>query len=595
MALHTTLAAQRDPQPWHDETHGQVITADARIDNRAELSHLLGFSETAGQGPPDSQLILASWRRWGESCVAHLLGDFAFALWDIRARRLFCARDPFGLRPFYYAHTGSQLVFASSARAVVRAQGVRVDLDRGRVADYLEGLEGINETCSLFADVKRLPPAHAAVFERGSLTLHKYWRPDSQQELRLGSDGEYQEAFASVFSQAVADRLVSQAPVASMLSGGLDSSTIVAVAREQASSAGCGPFSIFSAISAEPAGCLESGFIHQVVVHGGLKPHFVSPADTGPGGGALERVLSMVEEPWETIHLIAALMYLNAGYAGHRVVLDGVDGDLVTALSPSYPVALASRGRLVKAWMESRAQQRNCYRAEPQAGQFLGLLCRALALLLGRGGGTTPTIFRAMLNLRHQRTRQDSGADLLVTDSLAREVCLADRIREFHQTSIGERHNNLQQASIARLTVPYLTAAVERYERLAAVCGVEARKPFLDRRLVEFCISLPWDQKNRDGWSKYILRGLAESILPHEVAWRRGREHLAPVFAAARLERHRAEWLATLGAQRERLVEWVDAGRFDRVVKSVADGSGDEITQVWKLLSLSGWLERNGH
>ena len=162
-ALHTTPESLHEILPCRDSLAGLAITADARIDNRKQLASDLGIhaAETAALG--DSQLILRAYGKWGEACVEHLLGDFAFAIWDENQRKLLLARDHAGCKPLYYHSGEGLLVFASSAKAVARVSGVGASLNEARIADYLtELLEGGDHTCSFYNEVSRLPPAHAA-------------------------------------------------------------------------------------------------------------------------------------------------------------------------------------------------------------------------------------------------------------------------------------------------------------------------------------------------------------------------------------------------------------------------------------------------
>src|SRR5207245_10257224 len=190
--------------------------------HRAALCPLLRAPSDA----TDAALILAAYERWGERCPEHLLGDFALAIWDARRATLFCARDHFGVKPFYYHHAPGRLFcFASEIKGLVALAEVPRRLNETRVADYLVPLLEDKEI-TFYEEIVRLPPAHRMAVTREGVRMEQYWALDPEREIRMKSDGEYAEAFREIFTEAVRWRLRSAIPVESMSSGVLDSSSI---------------------------------------------------------------------------------------------------------------------------------------------------------------------------------------------------------------------------------------------------------------------------------------------------------------------------------------------------------------------------------
>ncbi len=580
-----TPEAVEPQQPWIDPKSGLLITADARLDDRGRLIRSLGLGDVSTNAQQDCQLILAAYRKWGTACVDYLLGDFAFAIWDAAARQLFCARDHLGLRPFCYHHSGRLLAFASSARAVLGCEGVPAAADRGRIADYLvQELEGINHTSTFYRDIQRLPPAHFAVLKDGSLKLHRYWKPEAHDGGTRESDEETLDRFSAVFSEAVSDRLRCPVPPAAMLSGGLDSSTIVGIARELQRDAIGEPLDTYSVVADDPDQCTESRFIQAVVGHGGLNAHLLPLALAGRADSGLTRVLAGVEEPWESMNAMLYIIYRAASADGHVVMLDGVDGDLVASLPESYPMALARRGRLLTAWREHARQRENYFRKTPSARVFLR---QARSLLVP----PVPRSVRQRLAGNRRLERVLSRAPL--SRALASEVRLEERLLELNAAGRSAGKQGLRQACIDRVTAPFLAAANERYWRTAGACGIEARKPFLDKRVVEFCLSLPWDQKARDGWSKFTVRRLAETVLPESVAWRSGWEHLGWSVTEARLLADRTLVVDTLERNRESLSAFVDSDKYARALEQFTGREGRAGESLRILYGLACWLDNN--
>ena len=199
------------------------IKANARIDGRKDLS------------VSDEAVILDAYERWGEDCVKHLIGDFAFAIWDERLQRFFCARDHLGVKPFFYTHDAGEFNFSSTLNEL---RSVTSTLNEIAIGDYL--LFGVNQdnSTTIFNDIRRLPPGHTLTFANGQVKVRQYWVPSlPRNEVRFRQPQDYVERFLELMSLAVRDRLRTDR-VAISMSGGLDSTSLAAVAREYAEVAG---------------------------------------------------------------------------------------------------------------------------------------------------------------------------------------------------------------------------------------------------------------------------------------------------------------------------------------------------------------------
>ena len=230
-----------------------ALVADVRLDNRETLLPLLA-SDLAALGlaadvVPDGALLLAAYARWGPACVDHLLGAFAFALWDRRRRGLVCARDPVGIRQLYVHHApGRQLAVATEIPALLALDGVGHDLDEDRVADVLAA-RFFEPTQTLYRDVARLEPGHVLIATPEGITSRRYWAPEIGEPPR----GDVVGQFAEIIDEAVRCRMRSAYPVGTELSGGLDSSSVTVlaarVARERLE-----PLHTFTAVFEEETG-----------------------------------------------------------------------------------------------------------------------------------------------------------------------------------------------------------------------------------------------------------------------------------------------------------------------------------------------------
>jgi asparagine synthase (glutamine-hydrolysing) len=180
----------------------------------------------------DAESILDAYEKWGDDCVKHLIGDFAFAIWDARRQRYFCARDHFGVKPFYFTHIDNEFAFSSSLNELRLNPRVSNTLNEIAVGDYL--LFGVNQDLSttIFKDIQRLKPGHTLTVANGSITIKPYWSPESSTEVRFRDPSSYVERFSELLRLAVKNRIDTDR-VAISMSGGLDSTSLAALAREQ--------------------------------------------------------------------------------------------------------------------------------------------------------------------------------------------------------------------------------------------------------------------------------------------------------------------------------------------------------------------------
>jgi asparagine synthase (glutamine-hydrolysing) len=229
--LRTTEESERETQPF-TLGDGAWIVADARVDGQRELiAELQAKGQQVPPGTPDVELILRSYQVWGEDCLDHLLGDFAFGIWDGTRNQLFCARDQLGVKCFYFAHLGSSVIFSNSLGCIRQHPSVSNRLNDLAIADFLLFERNLNQATTSFADIQRLPPAHKAVWSSDGTRQSQYWTPPFDEPVFYKRADDYTDRFMELTKQAVSDRLRTQR-VGILMSGGIDSATMAAVACE---------------------------------------------------------------------------------------------------------------------------------------------------------------------------------------------------------------------------------------------------------------------------------------------------------------------------------------------------------------------------
>ena len=517
--LATTPEALVEVLPLTDPATGCTITADVRLDNRDELIPALGLaSETRVIG--DGELILRAYLAWGEACLDHFLGDFAFAIWDPREERLFCGRDHIGMRQLIYCHVPGQVfAFATEPRAVLTHRDVPRRINEGRIADFLEWLEGIDFTSTFFEGILRLPPAHCLTLDAGGLSIRRYWTLEPGPMLQLDSDQAYADAFLEVFTKAVSCRLRSAGPVGAMLSGGMDSGSVVAVASRLLDGECRGPLDTFSAVGPDPDTCVETRTIDAACEVQGLRTHRLNLAELARDAPTLIELTKDIDEPFDGHMTLVRAVYLRAHQAGIKVMLDGVGGDLVMG-DGGQVVHLLRKGELRQALREMRGLARfwgPVYRPVREIGS--AVLRAYLPQHLRQFG-------RLLLQSWHKSSAPNRK---LISAHFAREIDLPER-QKAYASQAGPATNSPAQHRANGLIHTTLVCGRERYDRVAASLAIEPRDPFLDLRVIAFCLSLPSSQLLADGWPKIVLRRAMAGRLPDSVRWRVGKEHLGANF-----------------------------------------------------------------
>ena len=329
------------------------ITADARIDSRADLlRQLRAAGREVAFDAPHAELILHAYCAFGDAFLDHLIGDFAFALWDSRQDRLVCVRDHFGVRPFYYAEKDGTFFFASDIEALLAVPEVSRQLDETAVADFLLLGMCTEAEQTIYKDIRCLPPATRMDLTRSGATQRRYWEMPRNAETRYPTRAQYVERFIEVFEQAVTDRLP-DGPIALQLTGGMDSTSIAAVAAAWARRASQ-PVTAYhlSARSFEPEDD-EERFARLVADHLGIGMVTQDLGDyplfSRSGDPELHTAFPLSYPQLALHHDTLAQV---AG-SGARVLIGGYSGDSVMSPLPTYYTDLLRAGRLAKFARES--------------------------------------------------------------------------------------------------------------------------------------------------------------------------------------------------------------------------------------------------
>jgi asparagine synthase (glutamine-hydrolysing) len=490
----TTLRERTAVQPLHDEEHGIWLVGDVRLDNRDELSESLrGSGEPV---PPDPELLVLGYRRWGNDMAGHLVGDFAFVLWDERDRTLYAARDPFGVRPLYYHANATRLVFATEVAQILALRDFEWKVEDRMVVAYLAS-NYQHDRDTFFQDIFRVVPGHYVVCRDRALREERYWFPP-REELRLGRPEDYQEEFKRLFQQSVADRLESDGgPIIAHLSGGLDSTSIVCMADAIYGQEPAMRPPLYTASAVFPGlACDETQFIDAVA----RKVRFPSERWDGTGSDWEELRRPYVADP--TRDPQAGILFgvdRLAAREGVRVVLSGEGGDqLLTEVGVFRD--LAANHRWLRLLQEARAINKAVKRG------WLKWVRDGVIY-------TSPRVFvRAYASLRARRHGPPKWLAGGLREGWPR---LPWAPRVFSEDSWL---SHTQQCTWNLLASPFGYWNREWQELGAARSELSHRFPFFDSRLVRFVLAVPFEQRLPGGKWKLLLRQAMTGLLPDEVA-----------------------------------------------------------------------------
>lgn len=531
--LRTTPESLEETQPLTNEDASLVLVMDGRIDNWQELRReLLGRSARL-RTRADAELLLRAYEAWGERCVEHIDGDFAFALWDARRHALFCACDRVGNRQFHYHWNGSSFAFATDLHPVLNLAWVPESLDQDTLAEYL-ATDWLTIDTTLWQAVKRLKPANRmTVSGAGKLASVEYWAPDPFAILPCKSDEDYLAYYREMFFDVVRRTLRSHQPLAIEVSGGLDSSSIFAVAmRLQSEGRLIAPavHGYTLDFRGDP-NADEVEYALAVGKHHGVPIHVVPPAYPPLEwyAGIARRFRVFPDFPNGVMNQGIVDQARNAG---SRVLVSGTGGDDWTGGSDvSYAENLAAHcwGDVRHKWQEE---------------------CKAL----GRIHSSARVLRHGIIPLLPEKAKQflRAGRDLTIHRGAMRRDWVAPGLRQRLDSNRKNLHAQPskptarigQQHRWRQLYHPYWQFAKGTVERRHAQCGMEWRQPYWDRRMIQFAFSAPDYLFNRPNQNRCLQRDAMQNLLPESVRLRQDKAEFSSTF-----KRHWPELSRLLSAE----------------------------------------------
>lgn len=541
-------------QPMSNAAEDLVLVFNGEIYNYIELRRELEARGRRFKSRSDTEVLLHAYEEWGDACVTRFNGMWSFAILDRRQNRIFCSRDRFGEKPFYFTRVNGGFCFASEIRQLLPLLARRA-ANRNLLNRFFLGVVGEEIDRTFFQDIEKLPGGHNLIYdlENHQIEVTGYFELTPDEEISKASFGENLERFKDLFEDAVSIRMRSDVTVGTCLSGGLDSSSIAAMASKFFSGTWKQRFSAITASSTE-ADNDESQFAETVVSHLGLDWIRTRPSHDD-FTTTMEDVVKAQEEPFGSASIVMQYHVMRAAALhGVKVLLDGQGGDEVFLGYERYFVAhirqVLRQGAWGRALSDLRAMIRN------NALMDISTFAKYL-------------IYFSVPRIREGRILKRSW---FLRDRPAR----IDEVRNYSASMANPFA--LQKFELETSNLPPLL----RFEDKNAMWhSIETRLPMLDPRLVRFGCSLPMEQKMHEGWSKFILRRGIEARLPAAICWRRDKIGFAAPQTSW-IEHHRNEMLSTI-RQSAMLADMVDLNRLEASNFAI-DGAS-----FWRLYVAASW------
>lgn len=564
--LWTTPESLHEQLPY--EENGLIITADARIDNRDELSKELDIKDE--ENVSDSYFILKSYEKWGEECPDKLLGDFAFAIWDKAQEKLFCARDHMGVKPFYYYLDDDMFVFGTEIKALFCVEGVPYKLNERKVAIYLMK-DTSDKEITFYKDILSLASANLLILTSQNIHMGKYWKLDPELCIKMDSENEYVNAFLEIFTESVKCRSRSYFPIGAELSGGLDSSSIVCMLKKIINkNTNLETINTFSRVFDETPECDERHYTKNIVNYSEIKHHPINVDNISPLDN-IEMVLWHQDQPFSTPHMTKQIRsYQEMNKKNIRILLSGQGGDEIVSIGKNYLKELFVTFQWKKLIKEMKGHSKNYNK------QIYNLLLEKVIF------PSVPYKFR-----KKMRVFIGKDVDSILNPGFLEKLMINDNNYDLDRlnkiTSKEYHYHSLNSA--------YAENTLEVIDRNVASFDIEARYPFYDKRLVEFCYALPTEMKLKFGWGKYILRLAMENILPVEIQWRNSKTDLSPSYEKNFLLFEKDTLKRLIYNENQLISDYINLEKFKDILNKRASEGEQDLFDVWLVVLLDLWLK----
>jgi asparagine synthase (glutamine-hydrolysing) len=564
-------------QPIHNAGRTAWIVFNGEIYNYKELRAGLEKLGHRFYTNCDTEAIVHAYDQYGSDCPKHLRGMFAFAIWDENKQELFLARDRVGKKPLLYANVGGDLVFGSEFTALLMHPGISREIEPEAIDSYLSFM-CVPAPLTAYKQIRKLEPGHWLRWRKGEIRIERYWQPDFSRKLDIGEE-EAGERALEILRDAVRARLMSEVPLGAFLSGGIDSSAIVALMSELSSE----PVKTFS-IGFEEQDFSELHHARRVAEHLGADHHefIVRP-------NALEILPTLVEHYGEPYADGSALptYYVSRETRKHvTVALNGDGGDECFGGYERYAgMRLAERYHKVPEVLRKGIIEQ-AVELVPEMGSYAKRVQKAKRFMRAAGLPKVERYFRWVSALQHEDKQE------LYSAEFSRELERFDASDILKPWFARANGSGVLDATLLTDTMTYLpNDLLVKVDIASMAVSLEARSPFLDHHVIEFAASLPENLKVRGTTTKYLLKRMLKHLLPSENIERPKMGFGTPLgpWFRGQLQGFLRETLLSEKALKRNLFK---PESVLRLVDLHTQGRRDIGAQLWTLSMLELWFQR---
>lgn len=502
-----------EQQPFYDSERQCVITADAIIDNREELFEKLQVERSRQQEMPDSQLILLAYYKWGEESPKHLVGDFAYMIWDERNQRLFGARDFSGARTLYYYKDHERFAFCTTIMPLFTLPGVKKELNEEWMAEFL-AIPGVIDTVdanvTTYKNISQIPPSHSIKIVRDKIVLNKYCTFNHLVKLRLNSNEEYIEAFREVFQKAVTEQSRTHRKVGAKLSGGLDSGSVVSFAvknlREKKKllhTYSYIPLKDFEDWTPKSRIANERPYIESTVKYVGDIVDKYLDFEGMSSYSEIDSWLEMLEMPYKFTENSFWMkgIYERAQQDGIGLLLNGARGNYTISWGPAieYYAILLKKLRLFHLNREIYQYSVNKGSGRKQTLSYVGK--RAFPAIANFFSVKEKYEYPMLIN--PEFAKRNEVFEKLKKKGVSVQETPSQNIYELRKRHFEQPHSwNLNGTSRTKASLKY---------------SLWDRDPTSDLRVIKFCLAVPEEQCVQNGLDRALIRRATKNFLPDQV------------------------------------------------------------------------------
>lgn len=565
---------KRGQQPIHNRDRSKWLVFNGEIYNYREVREQLEKLGHEFYTDSDTEVVVAAYEQYGTDCPKHLRGMFAFAIWDHRDKSLFLARDRVGKKPLLYAQTAGQLIFASEFSALVLHPDVSRDVDYEAIHHYLSFI-CVPAPLTAYRAIRKLEPGHWLLWRNGEIKCERYWQLDFSKKVSL-TEHEAGERLIGLLREAVRIRLMSEVPLGAFLSGGIDSSAVVALMAEESSE----PVKTFS-IGFEEQDFSELHHARRVAHHVGAEHHeFVVRPD------AMEILPTLVEHYGEPFADSSAIPSYYVSRETRRYVTVALNGDGGDECFAGYERYAAMNLAQAYSGLPGKGLIGSAVAALPTIKSRANTLGKAQRFV---AAASLPPIERYLrwISAFDEQPKRD-----LYTESFRSETANFRTARFIEPWFAKANGSGIVDAALLADTMTYLpNDLLVKMDIASMSVSLEARSPFLDHHLMEFAASIPERMKVRRLTTKYLLKRVLKKIVPEENLTRRKMGFGVPIgywFRGAMQPFLRETLLSEKALSRGMF----KPERVRAIIDEHVDHRLDHSHRLWTLLMLELWFQR---